>query len=235
MTSRATCGFCDVVQHVARLHGVGHQPVVDDVHRRHMRGIGDSRVGRGGVADGPVIDQVVVGLGMELRRARFERADRIGHCRPLLVADRHLLGSVARLALGVGNDDRDGIADEAHAIDRERRPGAHLHRGAVLGLDHPAADQVADAVGLQLLAGEHADHARHRLRGLDVDAFDVGMRVRAPHERRVLHARHDHVVDIAAEAGDESLVFLARNPCADAFHAHQNVSSQSSERIANGE
>ena len=60
------------------------------------------------------------------------------------------------------------------------------------------------------------------LRRRDVDLLDLGMRVRAAHERRMLHAGHHHVVDIAAGAGDEPLVFLARNACADAFNAHQN-------------
>jgi hypothetical protein len=37
----------------------------------------------------------------------------------------------------------------------------------------------------------------------------------------MLHAGNHHVVDIAAGAGDESFVFLARDPSANTFNAHQ--------------
>src|SRR4029077_12006772 len=67
-----------------------------------------------------------------------------------------------------------------------------------------------------------ADDAGHTLRFLDVDFLDVGVGVWAADERRVLHAWHHHVVDIAAGAVDESLVFLARDACADAFNSHKN-------------
>ncbi len=98
-------------------------------------------------------------------------------------------------------------------------------------MDHPAADEIADAVGLELLAGQHADDAGHGLRLLDVDLLDLRMRVRAAHEGRMLHAGNHHVVDIAAGAGDEPLVFLARDPSADTFNAHQKIPPE----IANSE
>src|SRR5207245_6379326 len=123
-------------------------------------------------------------------------------------------------------DDDNGVADIAHLIDRERRPGAHLHRRAVLGVDHPAADKIADPVGLELLAGQHANDAGHRLRLLHVDLLDLGMRVRAAHEHGMLHAGNHHVVDIAAAAGDEPLVFLARHASADTFDTHYGNSSR---------
>jgi hypothetical protein len=49
-------------------------------------------------------------------------------------------------------------------------------------MDHPAADQVADLVGLQFLADEDIDNTRKRLRCRRVDTFDARMRVRGTQE-----------------------------------------------------
>ena len=71
-----------------------------------------------------------------------------------------------------------------------------------------------------LLAGEHGNHARHLHRLGGVDAPDPGVGVRAAHERGIGHAVQADIVDVAALAGDETLVFLAHHPCANAFNAH---------------
>ena len=75
-------------------------------------------------------------------------------------------------------------------------------------MDHPAADQAADLVLGDVLAGEDMDVvAALQLGG--VDALDVGMRVRRAHEHGVGLARAIDVVGVLALAGDEALVFLA--------------------------
>ncbi len=190
------------------------------MHLRDVHGAGDRRVGRGRIADLPVVDQVAVRLRVKLRRVALQRLDGVGYGVLLVIDDLDGLGGVAGLSLGLGDDDRHRVADIAHAVHRQRRPGAHLHRRAVLGMDHPAADEVADAVGLQFPARQNGDDAGHLLRRGHVDADDVRMRVRRAHEHGVLHSGHDHVVDIAPPTGDESLVFLARYPRADAFNSH---------------
>src|SRR3984957_20069850 len=50
------------------------------------------------------------------------------------------------------------------------------------------------------------------------------MGVRAADERRIGHAMQADVIDIAALAGDETLVFLANDPCANAFDSHGVIS-----------
>ena len=91
---------------------------------------------------------------------------------------------------------------------------------AVLGVDHPAADQIADLVVDDLLAGQHGDHARHLLAGGGVDALDLGVGVRAADELRIGHAVQADVVDVAALAGDETLVFLAQRRGRRCLHSH---------------
>ncbi len=216
-------GLVVVAERCARLHGVRHQPVVQDVELDDMRRLLERRGRLVGIAEIPVEDQVVLGFRVDLRRALVHRLRGIGDRLQFLVGDLDRLGGVARLALGVGHHDHHRVADIADLVEGQRRPCAHLHRRAVLGMDHPAADQIADAVGLQFLAGQHAVDAGHGLRLLDVDLLDLGMRVGAAHECRVFHSRHNHVVDIASGAGDEPFVFLARNACADAFDSHKSV------------
>lgn len=172
------------------------------------------------VADHPVIDLVAGGLGVKLRRAGLDGGLHVGDCGKLLVIDDDDLRRVACEILALGDHDGDGLADEAHRLGRHGRPCAHLHRAAVLGGDGPAADQVADLVVDELLAGEHRDHARHLQRGGRVDPLHLGVRVRAADEIGMGHARKLDVVDVAALAGNETLVFLAHDSRADAFNTH---------------
>jgi len=53
-----------------------------------------------------------------------------------------------------------------------------------------------------------------------VDLPDLGMRVRAANEKGVFHAGDDHVVRIPALAGQEALVFLARNARTNSLNTH---------------
>ncbi len=158
---------------------------------------------------------------MKLRRALLKRLRRVDDGGKLLPVDGDGVGGVARLAARARHDDRRRLADIAHRVLGERRIGAHLHRGAVLRGDRPAADQVADAVGGKLRAGQHLDDAGHLGGGGGVDLADLGVRMRRADEGRVAHAGHAHVVGIAAAAGDEALVFLAGNACANSFNAHR--------------
>ena len=67
----------------------------------------------------------------------------------------------------------------------------------------------------EILAREHAQHARQLQRIRGVDADDSCVRVRAAHERHVHHARQDHVVDVLAAAFHQLLGIGARDGLAD--------------------
>ncbi len=205
----------------ARLDRVRDQAVVDDVELGDVLRLGDRHVDGGAIADLPIVDQVVGRLRVKLRCVRLQRFRGIDDGGQLLPVDGDRIGGVARLAARPRHDDRDGLADIAHRVGGERRIGAHIHGASVLRRDRPTADQVADAVSGELRAGEHLDHARHLGRGGGVDLADLGVRVRRANERPVAHARHAHVVGVAAAAGDEALVFLADNACANSFNAHR--------------
>src|SRR5439155_571734 len=94
------------------------------------------------------------------------------------------------------------------------------------GMDHPAADEIADLVGSKLGAGEHREHARHRLRGLGVDRLDLRVRVRRPQKMDIGLARPVDVVGVLALAGDKAEVFLAAHRRADTGRAHGGLLRQ---------
>ena len=129
----------------ARLHGVGDQAVVDEVDLRHMRRRLEGGIGRGLVADRPVEDAVVGRLVVDLRLVAHGLRH-VDDMRQHVVVDLHGGGGGLGLVLRLGDDDGDVVADVAHLADGEDRMRPGLHRRAVLGVDHPAADEAADLV-----------------------------------------------------------------------------------------
>jgi hypothetical protein len=156
---------------------------------------------------------------VDLRRPAPFRLRRIGHRRQHFVLDVHLLRRVPGLGQAIGDDHGDRIADVTDLFAGERRMRRHLHRRAVLGMDHPAADEVADLVGGEIRAGEHrnARPLLHR-RGIHLD--DLGVRMRRANEPGMALPRATEVVGIVPPAGDEPNVFLAAHRRADPGRAH---------------
>ena len=173
------------------------------------------------VAEVPLIDGVARRDLVDLRRALRLRLGGIGHRGQHLVVDADLLGGVLGLRQRLGDDDGDRIADMVGLAVRERRVRRHLHLRAVLGRDHPAADEIADLVAGKLGAGEHREHARHCRRGRAVDRLDPGVGVgqSAGNRRRHCPGRFD-VVGVVTLAGDEALVLFAAHRRTDPGCAH---------------
>ena len=154
-------GVIIVADRRARLHCVGHQAIVGKLQRDHICGLAEGFIGGVLVADFPIVDDVARRFGMQLRRTRRYRGTNVGGRREFFVIDDDRLGGVLRLILGLGGNHCDSLSDEAHRFRGHCRPCAHFHRCAVLGVDSPAADQVADLVVHDLLTRQHCDDARH--------------------------------------------------------------------------
>ena len=137
-----------------------------------------------------------------------------------VVVDDDLLGRILGLRQRLGDDDGHVVADVAHLALRQRRVRAGLHGRAVLGMDHPAADQAADLVLGDVVAGEDGEAARRRQRCGGVDLLEGCMRVRRAHEIGPGLAGAVDVVGVLALAGDEALIFLALDGRADAGCGH---------------
>ena len=136
----------------ARLHRVRHQAVIDDVELGDVLGRLESGFRAFGVADVPLINDVVRRDLVDL--CGFLRGGEIGNRRQHAVIDLDLFCRVARLRQRVRDHHRDRVADVADLTVRERRMRRHLHRRTVLGINHPAADQIADLVGGEIGTGE---------------------------------------------------------------------------------
>ena len=203
----------------AGLHGVGGEPIVDEVDHRHVRSTREGGVDGSPVAQLPVIDQVVGDIVVDECRGIVRVADRHDRAKHLIV-DVDGLGRVLRLLVGLGDDDGHAVAHVTRLALRQERVRAHLHGRAVLGLHHPAADQVAQTVGLDVVAGEHGQDTRHAFRRGLVDPADAGMGIGRADEAGVRLPVLGDVVRVAAAAGDEALVLLADDARTDALLNH---------------
>ena len=209
----------------SRLHRIGDEPVVDDVELGHVMGAREGSLGRRLVAQRPfehgVVGRHVVNLRLGLRRLAG-----IDDMRQHLIGDIHPRGRGFRLLLALGDDDGDMVADIAYLALRQDRMRSCFHRRAVFGMDHPAADEPADLVLSDMLAGENRNDAVFRFPFRYLDRLDRGMGVRASHEIGVGLILEIDVVGILALAGDETMIFLALHASADSGVTH-DVSSSS--------
>ena len=146
-----------------------------------------------------------LGLGFHgLGRIHIVRQHAIGH-------DNRFRRSLGLFA-GFGNDNGHLVAHKADLAAGQNGMGAGLHARAILGMDHPAADQAADLVFLDFLGGEHIDHARHFLGLGGVDRLDRGMGMGAAHEIGVGLVFQVDVVGILALAREETACLPCASP-----------------------
>jgi hypothetical protein len=173
-------------------------------------------IGRRLVAKRPVAAQVVRHIVEQKRRVALDGVEHADHRRQHLVIDDQRVGGALRLLARFRHDEGNRIADMAHLALRQRRMRRLLHRQAVLAGDAPAAGQSADTGGLEIFAGEHAEHARHGKRRGRVNRLDSGVRMRRAYEHAHHHVRPFDVGNIVAAAGQEALILFAERPGADA-------------------
>ena len=96
-----------------------------------------------------------------------------------------------------------------------------LHHGRAVGaLPRHAAARSADPVGLEIVGGVDAEHARHRLGRARVDRDDASLRVGRADDGTVSHPRQHEIGNEFALAAQQPGVFLAphRLPHAELTH-----------------
>ena len=135
----------------AGLHRVRDETLVDQVQRDFHLRVPE------GLVDVPALhrigeDEVRPELLVDDRRARLERLGRVDHDGERLVIHRDCVRRALRGVAGLGHDRRDGIAGVPDLIGRDR----HVLRGALLW-DRDEDRQHAG--GLEVLTGQHRDHA----------------------------------------------------------------------------
>ena len=98
----------------ARLHRVRHQAVVEQVEPDDVLGARERGIGRGLVADVPVVADVAGRVVMHRDRVGFERLPHMRDGRQRLDLDVQLLRRVLGVLPRVGDHHRDRVADMAH-------------------------------------------------------------------------------------------------------------------------
>ena len=209
----------------ARLHRVADHAAVDEIELRDMRRLRERGFGGRLVADLPVERDVARRLAPDLRRARCERAIDRGDDRQIVDVELDQFSGVLRLQQRLGDDHRDRLADMAHAIHGHGRMRRIELRLAADVLSHPATGQITDTIGLQVCADEHVHDTRRGLGSRDIESLDDAMRHLGSQDVGLGLARADDVVGVATLAGDEPLVFDARDRGPKSGAAHGNSRS----------
>ena len=189
----------------ARLHRVGHQPVVDQFQRGDMRRGFDRLIDGGAVVldPAPVEAQVVGDFVMHAVRRIGHRGGHIDDRRQILDhrVGGQLFNRVLRLFRRIGDDGTIGIADMAHLAMGQNRALGFAHRRAVAAVDQPARRVAADLD--EILTGEHGQNAWHGQRRGGVDGHDAPMRHGRAGEGRESLAVNADVVGIGAASCQE--------------------------------
>jgi len=165
----------------ARLHWRHDDALIDEPHTCDVGRAGEDAVELGAVLGFPAIRvpvdrDIARRLGPNLRRPGRGGADDVGDGVTRGVIDLDQLGRIASLSLAPGDDERDGIANMAHAVAGERGPVRRHHAGAARYRDRNG--HRADAGRVESGGGQHREYPRRRLGGRSVDAANVGERMR---------------------------------------------------------
>ena len=215
----AVLGSVVVAERAARLHAGGSDAVDHEAMLDHVVGLGAGGIGRRLVAE-QLHEADIVGAAVPHRRRAFGgglRGRRNGGQR--FVIDDDMLGGVERLMVGFCDDEGDGIADEAHPVDRKRGIG-RAKDAAVAALQSAGDGQIAPAGGLPIRAGEYGQHAERRLRLARIDRTDARMGVRRAQHVAERHPGQHHVTDVAAAATQQARILEAGHALADCEFTH---------------
>ena len=206
----------------ARLHRADDDAVADEPQARDVRRLGEGLGDLGAVAIVEVDADIARHVVEHQRRARLRGLARVGDGGQCLDIEHHGFGGIARLSLGLRDDESHGIAHEAHLVGGERGPYRRLHRRAVaIGHRH---DGLQRAVAGEIRAGPDTEHARHRPGFGRVDALDQTVRHLAAHHHAIDLIFELDVVAVATLALQQGRVFLARHGLADAeFHQVEGI------------
>src|SRR5262249_20793702 len=120
----------------------------------------------------------------------------------------------------LGNHECNVIADITHLSDCENRMRPDLHGRTILGMDHPPADEPADLVLSDVIAGQHCNNPILLRPFRRLDRADLGVRMGTAHEISIDLILEVDVVGITTSTGDEAVILLALYAGADSCLAH---------------
>ena len=163
----------------------------------------------GDVRGGNLAREVGAELGMHQVCGAVQRRADLKHRRQRFDVRGDELGGVLREVPALCDDHRDRVAHVADIGIRQRAERSRRSHRAHHRLPHRMQPRV------QVSGGEHGDDSGQRPGLLDVDAAELAVCHGAADERRVQHAGHDHVVDVASAPGQQPRVLPAAHRLAD--------------------
>jgi hypothetical protein len=214
----------DVADRAARLDRIGGDAIILQSQRNDVLGLGEGGVGRRLVTKDNGHGAVAVRAALpDLRCVGLEGILQIDHRRQGLVVDRDELGGLARLRLGLGDDEGDAVTDATRTIGQQHRP----HRAETLGptpvLRHEMGRDAADLVRDRIGADEDQQDAGRRPRRRHIDTLYLGVRMRRENRDAMTLPRQVQVADIRAPPRQEALVLDATNSLTDAERDHRHL------------
>ena len=161
-----------------------------------------------------MIERDIAGhIRIDLRRAGRRRRARIDSGRKRIDVDDDCFRRLARLDLARSHDERDGVADIADLVRREKHRAVAAHRRTIVALQRERT--FGGRVGREIGAGVDRQHAGHGAGFVQFNGRDHAMRMAAAHDDAVQLAFDSDVVGIAAPALHQRRVFRAPHGLAD--------------------
>jgi hypothetical protein len=136
--------------------------------------------------------------------------------RQIAVSDGNALYSVLGGSLGLGHDQSHRLADEAHALMRQRMPVRHLERAPAFSFHEQNGRRRLETGLDDVFARKHSQHSRNRQCGTGIDGCDFGVGMITAQEGRVRLTVEVPIRGILAFPGDKTKIFapsLAGRPC----------------------
>lgn len=143
-------------------------------------------------------------------RARRDRGACVGNDGKFLVVDADAVRRILCKRRRGRDHERDRFADMHDAIGRERRPNRIDQRRTVATWHREMGVDRADAGDFHIGRGEHREHPVGGPGRRDIDAANFCMSMRRPHEDAVHFAWQRGVIEKAAAAAQQRLVFDPR-------------------------
>ncbi len=177
-----------------RLEWQAGDPVVTQLHARHVGGAGERRLDLRRVTALAVAAEVVGRLVPDRRRAGLKRIGHADHGGQRLVVHPHQIGSLDGGGARFGDDHRHALADVTHLVNGERVV-RRLGDGASLAMGERHVARVGRvgnrlaALGDVVAPGQHRQHAWRRKRRAGIDRADHGVRVRRAQDHRIESGR----------------------------------------------
>jgi hypothetical protein len=211
-------------QRGARLHRNACHALNPGLEPRHMRGAGEGRLGRRGVAKFRIEADIRPRALVHARRVLPRGGHGLDHRGQGFVVDRDQLGAVLGGVKRFGDDHRHRFADKARLVGGQRmmrrlewRNSAAVAKLRLRGMRRPRFMRNGlQPVRHAIRSSQDRQHAGGR-RGLVLfDAADAGMCVRGAHHHRIDLAGKVLVGGVAAAAPDKPHVFAAAHRLTDA-------------------